>query len=145
MLKIPKVSLFTLFGTMILFKILIFCITLFLNINPAIIFFITVRILEVEVQRYCAIFEFLKFYPNYIAFYQGGGGGSKTSAPICPSTLYPNFRRYMRSNLRSTKDEAYDRKKRSHLSKHATSELLKRFPSTKGNLWVFRNSFLSFS
>ena len=34
--------------------------------------------------------EFLTLYPNYIPFYQGGGGGSK-SAPIWASTLYPKF------------------------------------------------------
>ena len=31
------------------------------------------------------------------------------SAPICASTLYPNFSRYIRSKLRFTKKEAEDR------------------------------------
>ena len=30
---------------------------------------------------------------------------SKTSVPNCPSTLYPNFWRYVRSNMRFTKEE----------------------------------------
>ena len=36
---------------------------------------------------YNLIFE---LYPNYFAFHQEGGGGSKTSATFCRSTLYPN-------------------------------------------------------
>ena len=36
-------------------------------------------------------------------------------------------------------------KKRSHLSQHAISELLKPFPSTKGTLWVLRNFFERFA
>ena len=54
-------------------------------------FFNTIGILEVEVRNYCAISEFLTLYSNYIAFFYGGGGGSKTIAPFCLSRLYSNF------------------------------------------------------
>ena len=53
-------------------------------------FFNTFRIFDVisEVKR---DFEFLTLYPNYIAFSQRGGAGSKKSATICPSTIFPNL------------------------------------------------------
>ena len=35
--------------------------------------------------------------------------------------------------------------KRSHLSQYPISELVKRFLSTKGTLWVFRHFLVSFS
>ena len=68
----------------------------------------------------------------------------ETKASICPSTLHPNFGRYIRSNLCFSEEEADVRKKRSHLSQHATSQFLKRFPSTKGTFWVIRNFLASF-
>ena len=57
--------------------------------------------------------------------------------------VYPDYRKYCGIS-------EYIENKLSHLS-HAISELwtlyelLKRFPSTKGTLWMFRNSFLSSS
>ena len=76
------------------FSALIFCPKLgFLNIYPN-IFLNTIRLLEV-------MFE----------------------TPICHSTLYPNFWRYTRSNLRLTEEEAYDRKKRWHSSHHVILDL----------------------
>ena len=51
-------------------KILIFCLILsFLNRYPPMIFFNTIRILEVEVREDGAVSEFLTLYPNYIEFY----------------------------------------------------------------------------
>ena len=96
----------TFFGTMNLFKILIFClISGFLNTYPPIFCFHTIQMFDVtfEVKCYIRIFEVI-------------------------SELYCIFlRRRQRFN-----------NKRSPLSQHATSELLKRFPSTEGTLWVFR-------
>ena len=54
----------------------------------------------------------------------------KKSAIFELLTLYPN-------HYAITKEE----KKLSHLSQHAISEYLKRFPSTKGTFPVFRNFF----
>ena len=77
-----RVLYFRFFGTMRLLKIVIFRLKLgFLSIYLPIIF--------PKLGRN-AISEFLTLYPNYIPFYQGGGGGSK-SAPIWASTLYWKF------------------------------------------------------
>ena len=37
------------------------------------------------------------------------------------------------------------RTKRSHVTQHATSELLKRFPSTKSAVWTLRHFYANFS
>ena len=72
-----RVPCFGFFGTMSLFNIAIFRLKLgFLSIYSPKIF--------------PKLSETWTFYPNYIPFYQGGGGGSK-SAPIWASTLYPKF------------------------------------------------------
>ena len=57
----------------------------FLNTYPPIFFFNTTRNLNVNLNGQSAISEFLTLFPKYIPFHWGGGGGSKTSARICPS------------------------------------------------------------
>ena len=101
-LKVPPF-----FGTMRLFKIMIFCLIFgFLNNHPPIIFFNTIQILKVGLRKYCGLSEFLTLNPNYLVFREEGEGGRgpKTSAPICPSMLYPNFGRFIRKHLRFTEE-----------------------------------------
>ena len=59
-----------------------------------------------EVQKCCATSETLTLYPDYIAFYQGGGGGSKTSAPFVPARYNGTFD--VISEVHFTKEEAED-------------------------------------
>ena len=55
---------------------------------------------------------------------------------IRSKALYPNFWRYFRSIFRFTEEEAEVRKQVLAFVPAAISELLKRFPSTEGFLWV---------
>ena len=79
-LKAPKGPSFFNLGTMRQFQI-----RFSLYIDEQIIFLNPVRILEVKVQKICFRLKFLTFYLNYMAFYYGGGRGSKKALPFIPA------------------------------------------------------------
>ena len=43
---------------------------------------------EVDVRKYCAIFEFLTLYPSYISFYKGAVGDSEKALPCNPAEAF---------------------------------------------------------
>ena len=105
-------------------------------VSHQIIFFGTVRSLEVDVRKYDAISELSTISELYCVSVRRRRRIEK-SAPIIHARYIGTFE--VISEIPWVyRGGAVWSKKRSYLSQHTISELLKRFPSTKGTLLVFR-------
>ena len=124
-----------------LFKILIFCLILgFLNIYPPNILSEFWR-LRFEIIALNPIFDVIS---ELYSIFKEETAIRKQANPFVPARNNRTFDVISEVVCVLLRKRGRIEKKSSHLSQHTTSELLKRFPSTKGALWGFSKLFSEF-
>ena len=88
---------------------------------------------------------FFQYYANFIVYIGRQLRSIREEVEVRKYCAVSKFRRYIQSKLRFTKGDVKVRKKSSHVVQYTICEHLKRFPRTKGTLWMFRRFYVSFS